>query len=339
MSLGSALLSLVLAAVPPAPAGKAADQAASKLDAPTDSVWKGERAWDDAAEARYGEFVSTIGHAVADRRCRTLAACLNDPAINPLWTEQPAKLRFHADCADVPYILRAYFALHEDLPFAYTRSMQGRGRDARYYKDARPVGLCSWRESPTPRSLLQRLSGVVHSGYFRTAPRIENADFYQADISRQAIRPGTLYYDPNGHVVVVYELRPDGDVLFFDGHPDGFLTHGVLSEKNVRGGESQGGGFKNFRPIAVQKVGAQAAVVQQPNARIPEFGSTAPFDSSRYVVDGKPVRFHTWVRARLAAATQVAAGKVAGEVLKTGAALLGRAAKDAVGGSSSVSTR
>jgi hypothetical protein len=303
MSLASALLSMALvggALAPPAP---------GKLDAPTATVWKGQKDWDAAAEARYSEFVSTIGRAVADRRCRILAACLNDPAINPLWSDMPAKLRLHADCADVPYILRAYFALHEDLPFAYSRSMHGRGRDVRYYKDARPSGLCSWREASTPRTLLQGLSRIVHSGYFRTAPGVENADFYQARIDRSAIRPGTLYYDPNGHVVVVYELRPNGEVLFFDGHPDGFLTHGVLSEKNVRGGMSQGGGFKNFRPITVERTGTQPGVVQAQNARIPEYGGAAPFDRSQYVVSGQPVGFHAWVRAKLTQARTASAAQ------------------------------
>lgn len=302
MSLISALLSLSLVAP------EAAGQAIGKLDAPTAAVWTGQRSWDAAAESRFGNFVATIGRAVAERRCRTLAACLNDPQVNPLWSAQPAKLRFHADCADVPYILRAYFALHEDLPFAYSRSMHGRGRDVRYYKDARPSGLCSWLDSPTPRSLLQGLGRVVHSGYFRTAPSVESADFYQAEISRSAIRPGSMYYDPNGHVVVVYELRPSGDVLFFDGHPDGFLTHGVLSEKNVRGGVSQGGGFKNFRPIVTQRTGPEESggkgtpevkIVQAANAQIPEFGSTRPFDSSQYVIAGQRVGFHAWVRAKL----------------------------------------
>jgi hypothetical protein len=295
MSFTSALLSMALVG------GAAAPQQTGKLDAPTAAVWKGERTWDAAAETRFGEFVSAIGRAVADRRCRTLAACLNDPDINPLWSAMPAKLRLHADCADVPYILRAYFALHEDLPFAYARSMHGRGRDVRYYKDARPSGLCSWRESSTPRNLLQGLSRIVHSGYFRTAPEVESADFYQTRIDRSAIRPGTLYYDPNGHVVVVYALAPSGEVKFFDGHPDGFLTHGVLSERNVRGGMSQGGGFKNFRPIAVARTGTQAGIVQAQNAQIAEYGGAAPFDRSQYVVSGRPVGFHAWVRAKLAA--------------------------------------
>ena len=34
-----------------------------------------------------------------------------------------------------------------------------------------------------------------------------------------------MFYDPNGHVVVIYELLPNGELRFFDGHPDGYVTH------------------------------------------------------------------------------------------------------------------
>lgn len=266
----------------------------AKLDLPIDKSWPARRAWNDNAEARYSDFISTIGSAVAARKCHTLRDCLNDPAVNPLYEPNSPALRMHADCADVPYILRAYFAYRHDLPFSYARTMQGRGRDARYYRDAHPQGLRTWLESATPRQLFQSLSSAVHSGYFRTAPTLESADFYQATIARKAVRPGTMFYDPNGHVLVVYALRPDGDVLTFDSHPDGYLTYGNLSDKNERGGVTQGGGFKNFRPITCQN----GRVMQAQNAEIADFGGTTSFDRSRYQVDGQPVEFHTWVRAQ-----------------------------------------
>lgn len=273
-----------------------ASPASAPLDRPTRESWPVTRSWDEQAEGEYGDFVAAIGRAAAAGRCRTLAACLHDPALNPLYEAGVESLRFHADCADVPYILRAYFAYRRGLPFAYAREMQGRGRDARYYRDARPAGLCLWREAPTPRRLLLGLGGVVHSGYFRTAPEIEEADFYPTAIDRRAIRPGTMYYDPNGHVVVVYEIRADGTVAFFDGHPDGLLTHGVLSEKNVLGGARQGGGFKNFRPLIVQG----EKVVRVPNAALSGYGGAAAFDRRARLIDGHPASYHDWVRARLA---------------------------------------
>lgn len=274
----------------------AASASAPRLDLATAVVWPARCSWDTTAESRYSEFVATIGRAAAAGRCRTLALCLNEPAINPLHEAGTAPLRFHADCADVPYILRAYFAYHHGLPFAFAQRMIGRGRDARYYRDARPQGLRAWLEVDTPRRLFQSLSGVVHSGYFRTSPEVETSDFYQVAVERGAIRPGTTYYDPNGHIVVVYEIRPSGDVLFFDGHPDGLLTHGALSEKNVLGGVRQGGGFKNFRPLFVR----DGVVTQARNAEIGDFDGQAHFDRSSHVVAGQPAAFHAWVRARLA---------------------------------------
>jgi hypothetical protein len=280
-----------------ATSGSVAASPVSKLDGPTAEVWPARRAWDAALEARYGEFIARLGHSVAAGRCRTLAACLRDPAINPLFEPGAESLRFHADCADVPYILRAYFAYHHDLPFSYAKSMQGHGRDARYYCHASPAGLSTWLDAPTPRQLFEGIGRVVHSGYFRTAPIVETADFYQAAVDRRAVRPGTMFYDPNGHVVVLYEILTNGAALFFDGHPDGSLTHGELSEKNVRGGLSQGGGLKNFRPVRFE-IGC---IVQKRNAELADYGGAVQFDRSRYQINGRPVDYYAWLKAELAA--------------------------------------
>lgn len=277
---------------------------AAKIDQPTERVWSGRNHWTPEREAQYSAFVAKLGVQIAKNRCRTLAACLNDPSINPLPESFGRPLRFRADCADVPYILRAYFSYVHDLPFRYAKEMVGRGRDARYYRDALPKGVRTWRDFDTPRKLFSRISSEVHSGFFRSPHTVEASDFYQTTVSRQAIRPGTMFYDPNGHVLVVYGLRPDGSVLTFDGHPDGFLTHGTLSEKNQRGGESQGGGFKNFRPLRWES----DQLAQQRNQDLADFGGGMQFDRSRYTVDGQAVSYHHWVRATLqdAAAQQTA---------------------------------
>lgn len=277
------------------PSAPALTLASSKIDTPTAQAWSGHNEWNEDKEIAYSRFIATLGERIAENRCRTLAACLNDPAINPLPEAFSHGLRFRADCADVPYILRAYFSYVHDLPFRFTKEMTGRGRDARYYRDALPKGVRFWHEFATPRKLLEGLSSAVHSGFFRSAHSVEDSDFYQTTVSRQAIHPGTMFYDPNGHVLVVYGLRADGQVLTFDGHPDGFLTHGTLSEKNERGGESQGGGFKNFRPL--RKENNLLAV--QRNHALADFGGGMQFEKSRYIVDGQSVSYHHWVRSQL----------------------------------------
>ncbi|HNK45189.1 MAG TPA: hypothetical protein PKL17_10420 [Pseudomonadota bacterium] len=275
----------------------------AKVDRPTEQVWSGQNSWTAEREAQYSAFISALGTNIAQNRCRTLAACLNDPAVNPLPESFGRPLHFRADCADVPYILRAYFSYVHDLPFRFTKEMVGTGRDARYYRNAQPKGVRTFRDFETPRKLFEHLSSAVHSGFFRSTHTVEESDFYQTQISRLAIRPGTMFYDPNGHVLVVYGLRPDGSVMTFDGHPDGFLTHGVLSERNQRGGESQGGGFKNFRPLRWDK----ELLAQKRNQELADFGGGMQFDRTRYVVDGLPVSYHDWVRAQLQDRTAQAA--------------------------------
>jgi hypothetical protein len=246
-------------------------------------------------EARFDEFVATIGRHVAAGHCHTLQRCNNDPNINPLYEGSERPLHFRADCADVPYFLRAYFAYRNGLPFTFADHMAGRGHDPRYLRNSHPVGLHRWDEYTTPRALLQSVGSIVHSGYMRTAPEIENSDFYQASVDRGGIHPGTVYYDPNGHVLVVYEIHGDGDILLFDGHPDNSLSHPHFSDRYPVGGSSMGGGFKNFRPVFVQN----GTVVQKPNSSLADFGGGAPFDRNQFRIAGRSVGYHAWVRHRL----------------------------------------
>lgn len=272
---------------------------AQGLDRPTAEVWQVTRTWDAAAEREYGEFVSAIGRAVAEHRCGTLRACLANPAINPLLEPGSRPLRIRADCADVPYILRAYFAYRRGLPFAFARRLRGRGRDRRYMRNVRPEGVYTWMDFATPRRLLQEIGSLVHSGFMRTGPDVENSDFYPVRIDRSAIHPGTVFYDPNGHVLVVYDVRPNGDVLFFDGHPGGSITAVRFSERQVLGSAWQGGGFRNFRPIAW----VNGQLVHTPNAQLADYDGASQYDRASYRVAGRPVDYHTWVRSRLTVQT------------------------------------
>ena len=270
--------------------------AAASIDLPVAQSWPARGSWNDAAETQYGQFVTTIGRAVAAGRCRTLAACLNNPSINPLFEAGARPLRFRADCADTPYTLRAYFAYRNGLPFAYSRRMTGQGHDVRYLRDARPEGVRLWTDFATPRELIQSIGSDVHSGYFRSAPSVEDSDFYQTSVDRNGIRPGTMYYDPNGHVLVVYEIAADGEILMFDGHPDNSLSHPHFTDRRALGSASQGGGFKNFRPFSYQS----GRIVRAANAAIPAFGGAVQYDHRRYAVGNAPATFYEWVRASLA---------------------------------------
>ena len=61
--------------------------------------------WTDQDEKDFSEFIQAIG----DSQCRTVDSCLHG-AWNPFGAGDPDDVYFHSDCAELPYVLRAYFA-------------------------------------------------------------------------------------------------------------------------------------------------------------------------------------------------------------------------------------
>ena len=218
------------------------------LDLPTAEAWPAINRWNDAMEREFSQFVQSIGRAVEARRCGRLDRCLRDPTINTLYdAATEGRLSLDVDCGDLPYILRAYFAFKRRLPFGYVDAVTGSGTDPRYMLRVRPVLFHKWDDYRSPRSILRHISDSVHSGMYRIEPAQEQSDFYPVNISRESIRPGTTYYDPNGHILVVADVREDGSVFLIDGHPDGSLTWKRFGEAFELGPRFLYGGFKNWR--------------------------------------------------------------------------------------------
>lgn len=277
---------------------QASEASTAPLEVAMPRAWPAANRWGPRLEAEYAEFVATLGAAVEARRCRRLDACLRDPAANT--TYEPAVdagLQLSLDCADLPYVLRAYFSFKRRLPFVYVASTVGRGRDPRYAVDIVPTAHRSWLDSASPQKLLRDVVGQVHSGMYRIAAGIETSDFYPLRIARGSVTPGTLYYDPNGHVLVVAEVRDDGAVYFIDGHPDGSLTWKRFGEAFAIGTARLGGGFKAFRPLRL----ADGRVVRAKNSELANFDAGGQYDPLVRVTDGVAVSYHAWVRSALAA--------------------------------------
>jgi hypothetical protein len=267
------------------------------IDMPMAQAWPAVNQWSDTMEREYDDFVAGLGRAVSQHRCRQLDDCLRNPGANTLYDARTdAAFDLHVDCADLPYVLRAYFAFKRRLPFGFVAAIRGdAGRDPRYTLNIRPDGFRTWQQFPTPRALLRDIGSMVHSGMYRMAPPIEDSDFYQAAVSRRAIHPGTIFYDPNGHVLVVTEVRADGQIYLMDGHPDGTLTYKRFGEAFVTGTARLGGGFKNFRPLRWQN----GRITRARNAELPLFDGNAQFDRTGYLVDGNVSGYHAWIRASL----------------------------------------
>lgn len=247
--------------------------------------------WTEQDEVMFGEFVSRLGDAVAQRKCFKVDDCLRSAA-NIYAGSDPRSLRLFADCADLPYFLRAYFAWKNGLPFSLEKSVSprqpGDNKDVRYtkygnYVDGRFDIIASYSGGINAVEMLNStVVNMVWSASFRMMGQEDTGmftDFYPVKLSRQGIRPGTVIYDPNGHVAIIYKVTPDGRIFYIDAHPDNTLTSGMYSPKFVRSVPFQGAGFKNFRPLAL--VGAQRTslgdyvggkIVGARNASLPAFG-------------------------------------------------------------------
>lgn len=289
-------LQAALALVSTAGAAEAQRRPRTPIEQPQSQAWPARRAWTDQEEQAFGEFVTAIGRGVAAHRCRGLAQCLDNPSVNPLHVPG-RRMRFEADCADVAYLLRAYYAWRRELPFAYVSGIrwQRRPEEGRRALDTRPVGLSRWDAFQSPWQLLHELGGRVNSNWFRMRPEVEDGDWYPVRVARGAIRPGTAYYDPDGHVLVVYEVTPQGDVLLFDGHPGGSITARRMDATLTPGSFRLGGGFMNYRRPVLR----DGAIHRPRNRELADYDGHAQYDRARRTVAGRTVNFDTWVRASL----------------------------------------
>ena len=181
--------------------------------------------WSAADERGYGEFITAIGQS----NCRTVAQCIAHPA-NPFRASDPEGFRFHADCADLPYFLRFYYAWKRGLPFSYVRHVtpRGRSRDIRY--SLRGNQVASRRDVLSGENalrLINQLRDQISSATYRIHPELGGDDLYSAGLDARSIRPGTVIYDPNGHLAVIWKVERDGRIRYIDAHPDNSLTRGT----------------------------------------------------------------------------------------------------------------
>lgn len=271
--------------------------------------------WTAADERGYGSFIAAIGAS----GCRTVDACLKNPA-NPFRASDPAGIRFQADCADLPYFLRFYYAWKQGLPFSYVSDVAPRGqaRDIRY--SARGNVVTARRDVHSGDDALRVMSALrdqISSATYRIDPVLETPqnDLYSAALAPGAIRPGTIIYDPNGHLAVVWKIEGDGRIRYIDAHPDNSLTRGFYDRRFVRSSPGMGAGFKNWRPLRLvgarrradgALVGGRMALAS--NSQIADFALTQFFGTSAgdgnwrqgtFVLNGTGMDYYDYVRAVL----------------------------------------
>jgi hypothetical protein len=241
---------------PPAPTPPAIPEASLQPAQP--GPWRITKTeWSAADEKGFGEFVRRI----AESDCATTIACMQSAA-NFYHDSDPPSFLFHADCAKWVYMLRAYYASKNGLPFSYVDRVAGDGLDLRFSKSSNQAlerrDIVDNGVGIDTVAVLQSLHDEVSTATYRIDPAAQaplQQDFYSPKIQPGSIHAGTAIYDINGHVMIVYQVAADGTVLYLDANPDEHVTRGFYGPQVPHNPQSLGGGFKNFRPLSL--VGAE----------------------------------------------------------------------------------
>lgn len=244
--------------------------------------------------------------------------------------EDEIGLVIRPDCADLPYFLRAYFAFKLGLPFGYTKCTRGGGGQppkcpqwwnidneepppAPPEQQPTPGGLFDLFGGPAasaqpkvpklpPRPpglapgfghyLAQSVGNGVHSGAGRTAAADDNSDYYPVPLREDTLRPGTIYADPYGHVLVIVKHLAQtagaaGLYLAVDGQPDGTIARKRFWRGNFLFAEDPAlgsPGFKRFRPI-VRDGGGLRRLTNAEIAKHPQYGDFS-LEQSKLGIEG-----------------------------------------------------
>jgi hypothetical protein len=248
------------------------------------SVWPIRHAWNRGMENLYSAWIEKLFDAPLDAELSwpALHVGLRDAKRNFLFDylglgEDQIKLVLRPDCADLPYFLRMYFSFKMGLPFGYSKCSRGGGGKgptcfgwASTQTRAATSGSASQETNAKRQSLAASfgsftrvVADAVHSGTGRTALADNNTDYYPVALTQDTLRPGVIYADPYGHILVLVRRVPQtegaaGVFLAVDGQPDGTVGRKRFWRGNFLFAQDPalgGPGFKRFRPIVAGKNG------------------------------------------------------------------------------------
>ena len=207
------------------------------------SVWPLRNTWNRATENLFSAWIEKLFDDPLDAAPSwpALHEVLRDRSRNVLFNhlglgEDEMKIVIRPDCADLPYFLRAYFAFKMGLPFGYSNCSRGGGGAAPTVRDwfsivraralrrtgsplprsaapgcrasRRAPPQAAWARRRRSRAICRTLADGVHSGSGRTAANDNNTDYYPVALKQETLRPGTVYADPYGHVLMIVRRVP-----------------------------------------------------------------------------------------------------------------------------------
>jgi len=242
----------------------------SKLRKSEEAVWTPRRRWNKETEGLYAAFIESLFDypLEEDRTWTKMQELIADPNRNFLYNYYGQKedddLELEPDCADLPYFLRAYFAWKMKLPFAYHRCSGGlKGRPPVCQEEIFTPHYEHKKNNPIKafKAFMRQVASGVHSGNARTSPGDSLTDLYPVDLTKEVLRPGTVFADPYGHLLVIAKWVPQpkggyGVLMAGDAQPDGTVGRRRFWKGSflfIPETADVGSGFKAFRPVTYDK--------------------------------------------------------------------------------------
>ena len=271
------------------------------------SLWPLRNSWNRATENLFSAWIEKLFDAPLDQEPSwpALYNVLRDKSRNVLFNslglgEDEVPMALKPDCTDMVYYLRAYFAFKMGLPFGYSKcSRGGGGQSPKCFQwvsiqnpdAARPSSpkqkTASSEPAAKPSGLaasfaryLPVVGDAVQSGAVRTLANDDNTDFYTVRLTQDTLRPGTIYADPYGHVLMLVRRVAQaggaaGVFLAVDAEPDGSVTRKRFWRGNflfVQDPTLGSPGFKRFRPIVRSENGDLRRLSNGEIAKNPQYG-------------------------------------------------------------------
>lgn len=233
------------------------------------SLWPVERVWDRDTENLYSAWIEKLFDDPIDESpsWKSLHEITREPSRNflhdslGLGEDSEAGITLEPDCADLPYFLRAYFAWKMRLPFVYSRCYSTGPGQAPVCRETKsnlePAPLGKETLGVLQKFFARSVADSAHSATGRTAGTDDRTDVYPVRIGADTLRPGTVFIDPYGHVLIVAKRieqtrTSSGILLAVDAQPDGTVARKRYWRGNFLFAVHDDGsspGFKRFRPV------------------------------------------------------------------------------------------
>ena len=231
--------------------------------------------WTDKDEELFGQFVTRMAKAVEAKKCNSVRSCFQNVEANPFAATDAKTLVLYADCGIFPYVLRAYYAYKNHLPFEVASNSTildrpysseasealdeqlktAEGETAPYGNEISSRDVKTNADQPGQERNFQIYSGqivdFISTRIYRVGPLTpthDQTDLYPVALNRKGMRPGTVMHT-TGHVAIISYVEPTGIIHLVDAHPDGSVSAKKIVDSTTfqRSRPDQGLGFYRFR--------------------------------------------------------------------------------------------